>query len=295
MSVPGDHRGDWTELDRAVAVATDALQETEVGTPDALLLLATGPGSHPSRMERPVVLPLREVPGVPPAWHGVTLRAGDLGPTRVWLVEDAPAVEHGPAPDWSRAFPVWLAAAAGARLMLHTSAGTALHADPARALPAGAVVRCVDHLNLSGRSPLHGLGESRLGPLFPDQTRVHDAALAALADAAAGRVGVPLPTGVAACTAGPTLSTPAELAWHAVAGCDVSVQRLADPLIAAAHAGVGTLALVAVTDVVGEQELDVATIVARAERTAPTLDALVDDVVRALAPLARERAAEVEA
>ena len=35
MSVPGDHRGDWTELDRAVAVATDALQETEVGAPDA--------------------------------------------------------------------------------------------------------------------------------------------------------------------------------------------------------------------------------------------------------------------
>jgi len=153
----------------------------------------------------------------------------------------------------------------------------------------------VDHLNLSGRPPLRGLGESRLGPLFPDQTRVHDEALASLARDAAQRRGVQVHDGVAACTSGPALCTPAELAWHRTAGCDVSVQRLGDPLIAAAHAGIGSLALVAITDVAGEHDLDVATIVARAEQTAPVLDQLVEDVAVQLGPLARERAAEVEA
>jgi len=297
MSSTDDPRGDWNPLDRSVAEALDALRETEVGTPDVLLLLATGPGELPSRMGASVVLPLREVPGIPPAWHGVTLRAGNLGGVRAWLIEDDAALEHSAEPDWSRAFPVWLAEAAGAHLMIHTSAGTAL--DPPsgqqQRLAAGDVVRLNDHLNLSGRSPLRGLGESRRGPLFPDQTRVHDEPLAELARAAAQRHGVQLRDAVAACTSGPALCTPAELAWHSTAGCDVSVQRLGDPLIAAAHAGIGSLALVAITDVAGEPDLDVATIVARAEQTAPVLDQLVEDVAVQLGPLARDRAAEVEA
>lgn len=297
MSSTDDLRGDWNPLDRSVAEAMDALRETEVGAPDVLLFLATGPGDLPSRMDASVVLPLREVPGVPPVWHGVTLRAGNLGEVRAWLIEDDAALEHGAEPDWTRAFPVWLAEAAGARLMIHTSAGTALGepgGDPG-GFAAGDLVRLADHLNLSGRSPLRGLGESRLGPLFPDQTRVHDERLAELARDAAGRHGVELSDGVAACTSGPALCTPAELAWHRTAGCDVSVQRLCDPLIAAAHAGMGSLALVAITDVAGEHDIDVATIVARAEQTAPVLDQLVQDVAVQLGPLARERAAEVEA
>lgn len=297
MSSTDQHRGDWNPLDRAVAESMDALRETQVGAPDVLLLLATGPGDLPTRMDATVVLPLREVPGVPPAWHGVTLRGGNLGEVRAWLIEDDAALGHGPEPDWSRAFPVWLAGAAGARLMIHTSAGTALgepDGDPERFAP-GDLVRLTDHLNLSGRSPLRGLGESRLGPLFPDQTRVHDERLAELARDAAQRHKVDLRDGVAACTSGPALCTPAELAWHRTAGCDVSVQRLGDPLIAAAHAGMGSLAMVAITDVADEHNLDVATIVARAEQTAPILDRLVLDVAVGLGPLARERAAEVEA
>lgn len=297
MSSNEDLRADWNPLDRSVARAADALRDSEVGTPDALLLLATGPGDLPARMTDSVVVPLREVPGVPAAWHGVTLRAGRLGDARVWLIEDDADLEHGPDPDWNRAFPVWLAGAAGARLMIHTSAGTALGSTSpdGATLVAGDVVRLVDHLNLSGRSPLRGLGESRLGPLFPDQTRVHDERLGELAWDAAKRGGLDLTNGIAACTSGPALCTPAELAWHKTAGCDVSVQRLGDPLIAAAHAGMGCLALVAITDVAGEDDLDVAAIVARAERTAPVLDQLVDDVARQVGPIARERAAEVEA
>ncbi|MDG1491356.1 MAG: hypothetical protein P8M11_03135 [Planctomycetota bacterium] len=295
MSSTEDPRGDWNPLDRAVAEAMDGLRTTEVGAPEALLLLATGPGDLPARMDAAVVVPLREVPGVPEPWHGVTLRAGNLGETRVWLIEDDPTLENSAAPDWSRAFPVWLAGAAGAQLMIHTSAGTALQGDGSPPMAAGDVVRLVDHLNLSGRSPLRGLGESRVGPLFPDQTRVHDRRLAEVVSTAAAALSVQLRTGVAACTSGPALCTPAELAWHRTAGCDVSVQRLGDPLIAAAHAGMGSLALVAVTDVAGEHDLDVATIVARAQETAPVLDQLVETVAKGLGPLARERAAEVEA
>lgn len=158
MSSNEDLRADWNPLDRSVARAADALRDSEVGSPDALLLLATGPGDLPARMTDSVVVPLREVPGVPAAWHGVTLRAGRLGVALVWLIEDDADLEHGPEPDWNRAFPVWLAGAAGARLMIHTSAGTALGSTSpdGATLVAGDVVRLVDHLNLSGRSPPPG-------------------------------------------------------------------------------------------------------------------------------------------
>jgi purine-nucleoside phosphorylase len=174
--------------------------------------------------------------------------------------------------------------------MVHASAGTALTADGP--LGVGDVVRATDHINLSGTSPLTGLGESRLGPLFPDQTRVHDAELGRLADEAARAGDVTLGTAVVACTVGPALSTPAEHAWFAGAGADVAVQRLAGPLVAAAHAGVATVAFVAVADVAGERGVDVAELVARAARTAPTLDGLVLRTIERLAPLARERAEE---
>ena len=67
---------------------------------------------------------------------------------------------------------------AGAKALLHSSAGTDLDGGSPGARPV--LARVVDHITLSGRTPLTGLGPSRLGPLFPDQTRVHDPGLGAV-------------------------------------------------------------------------------------------------------------------
>jgi len=276
-------------LDTAVQRAQRAAHDLGLPVPDALIAPSTGALAIAESLENAKALALSDVDGVPSRWarSGSRLFAGTLGDTALWIVEDAD--ELGPAGGdlpWERAFPVWWAQAAGAVMFIHTSAGTALRpADSkAPAVAPGTFVRLTDHINLSGSSPLSGLGESRLGPLFPDQTRVHDPRLGELAATCAAERGVPLASAIAACTLGPALSTPAELRWYASAGADVAVQRLADPMLAAAHAGLSTLAICAVTDSADETPV-VTTLVERAAAAAPVLDALIVDIAARLSPL----------
>ena len=268
-------------LDDTIFPSVAALDEEGVPQPDALLFLATGLGAHlPGALTGAKRFELGELEGTPFAWREEVLHAGKLGRTNVWILEDAPGGlefgEGGDAP-WEAAWPIWLASAAGAMVLVHTSAGSAL-AVPGAPLPRTLAV-LTDHINLSGTTPLAGLGETRLGPLFPDQTRVHSAALRALAQRAARERGIDLASAVAACTVGPALSTPAELRWLATTGAGVAVQRLADPILAAAHASLATLALVGVTDR-GDETLSMEELVRRADAVAPQLE----DLVLAIAP-----------
>lgn len=268
-----------TDLDTSVDTAARALAQRGLPEPDALFLLGTGLGLLPGQLEGAKRLPLTRLAGMPDAWRERVLHAGRIGGAAVWLLEDAPGTpEHGnESPSvreerWTRAFPVWLAAACGAGVLVHTSAGLALPAlegEPPFAHGALAVAR--DHINTSGRTPLMGLGESKLGPLFPDQTRTHNPLLRARALEVAEERGIPAAEAVVACTLGPAQETPAERRWLARAGAQVAVQDLADPLIAAAHAGLVTLCLVCVTDA-GEGTGDIARMVASADRLAPGLE-----------------------
>jgi purine-nucleoside phosphorylase len=263
-------------LDAAVGAAREDLEGRRFREPRALYLLGTGGGLLPLRLKRETRTSLAEIAGVPEAWRGATLRAGEIDGVSCWILEDAPGPpERGalPAegePGWVRGFPCWLAAAAGASVLVHTSAGAALTPE----IEPGWLALLSDHVNLSGRTPLLGLSESNLGPLFPDPKRLHHAGLRRRALAICRSIDQPAREAVAACTPGPALETPAELRFFARAGADVAVQGLESPLLAAAHAGLAALAIVGVTDR-GEGKADVAGIVAAAERIAPRLDELL--------------------
>ena len=86
---------------------------------------------------------------------------------------------------------------------------------------------------------------------------------------------------------GPALATPAERRWYRTAGADVFSQELSANLHACAHAGLATLALVAVTDK-DEEPLRMAELVARAEATAPALEDLIAALTEDVAALAEE-------
>lgn len=268
-------------LDEAVDRALAALRAQGVLVPQALYLLATGGATLATRLDGLARVPLAKVDGAPRAWREATLYAGTLDGLAAWILDDAPgAAEDGGReepgePAWTRGFPVWLAAAAGASVLVHSSAGATLGARVA----AGSLALVADHVNLSGRTPLLALGSSELGPLFPDTTELHSRALRAAALRHAAAIGVPAVEAIAACVAGPCLETPAERAFWARAGCDVAVQELANPLLAAAHAGFAALAIVCVTDA-GEGASDVKGIVARAD----ALAAALDELCAALAP-----------
>jgi purine-nucleoside phosphorylase len=258
-----------TPLDTVVFQAQAGLEAQGVSAPTALLFSATGLGMLPSRLKDGRRLPLSKIEGVPACWQHAVLHWGEFNGMPIWMLEDEPADLEADAPAWAEAFPIWLAAAAGASALIHTSAGHALAVAGAPALGALALVS--DHINLSGASVLVALGESRLGPIFPDQTQVHDVHLRRAAQEVAARLGLVAQECVVACTLGPSIDTPAERRWFAKCGAGIAVQRLATPMLAAAHAGLGSLCIVVVTDA-GEGALDIARVAATSARIAPALD-----------------------
>jgi purine-nucleoside phosphorylase len=277
-------------LDEAVDRALAALAARETAEPQALILLATGGATLATRLAGLERVPFAKVDGAPAAWRETTLYTGRLGDLSVWIVDDAPGAaedggreEPGEEP-WTRGFPVLLSASAGASVLVHASAGAAL-ASGTRIAP-GSLAFVKDHVNLSGRTPLLALGSSQLGPLFPDTTELHHAGLRAAALRHARAVGVPAAEAIAACVAGPCLETPAERVFWARAGCDVAVQELQNPLLAAAHAGFAALAIVCVTDA-GEGASDVRGIVQRADELAAALDDLLFRLAPDLAAIAQ--------
>ena len=265
-------------LDATVeALAKTAGADRRCHAPRALLALGTGVDLLPERLDPAGVLPLAELAeesGVelPELWREVALFTGRLAGLDVWIFED-PSADHPVDPEqpaWSRALPLWLGAKCGARALVHVTAAAALRED----WRPGQWVAATDHINLSGQSPLTGLGPSRLGPLFPDQTRLHDRELRGALHTGASERGVEVDEGVLACTAGPSLDTPADREYQRRAGADHASQGAAWPLLAASHAGLPVVSLSAVAEA-AEERVDLRRLLERSESWAPELEELL--------------------
>lgn len=278
-------------IDDAIFAASKELRGRGAADPDALFLMGTGVGLLAAGYEVSFKLPLEGIAGVPSAWRHQTLQVAESADLVAWFLEDAagsPETGNAPTADeapWTRGFPCWLAACSGAALCVHTSGGYSI-LERHESSPGETLALLSDHINLSGTTPLLGLGESRLGPLFPDQSRVHDPELREAALGHAKRLGLPCVEAIAACTAGPSIGTPAERRYQASAGAQVAVQGLAAPAIAAAHAGLACLFVVAVIDPDGEAALEAQ--LAAADRLAPALEDLLLALRPELGPFAQE-------
>ena len=268
-------------LDVAVLTSLDALRAREVPAPNVLLLVGTGLGSLPERFSyqhgATTAVDLDGVDGLPAPWSSQVLHHGTIntehGPAVVWMLEDQAldAPQQLDEVPWHRGFACWLAAKAGATVLLHSSAGGSLGSGSHQ---PGDLALVRDHLNLTGSSPLLGLGGSKLGPLFPDVSRLHlDCLRAEFAELAAGR-GHTIAETVVAATAPASLPSPAEREWFSRAGADLWVQGVAAPYLAAAHAGLGLVSLVAVT---GSEAAaaDVHAILTATAAAAPALEELL--------------------
>ncbi len=278
-----------SNLDQAVLAAAANLAKHGVPAPDVLCWMASGVGLMPSQLEQAGKLPWTRTEGVPASWSQTVLYFGRVGQLCVWLLEPPRDMSPG-EPAWASAFPVWLAAASKASVLLIVGAGTAL-GD----LQPGTLALASDHINLSGSSPLTGLGESRLGPLFPDQSRTHDAHLRRAAQSAAARQGLDTAEVILALSAGPALETPAEQRWFQLAGAAVSTSDATAAVLAAAHAGLATLTVTAVCAKAGEST-DIAKWAALAQEFAPALEDFTIAWCREVGPMWTELlAAEHEA
>ena len=88
-------------------------------------------------------------------------------------------------------------------------------------LAAGDLVTIRDHLNLSGRNPLVGDNDDRLGTRFPNLTGAYDAEVRQAIAEAAMATGIPHKEGVYAWFLGPSYETPAEISMARLLGADL--------------------------------------------------------------------------
>lgn len=113
--------------------------------------------------------------------------------------------------------------------------------------PVGSLVAVVDHLNLTGTSPLVGPNDERIGPRFPGMAEPYATRLLDQAEQIAASERVTVQRVVYAGVAGPDLPTPAEDRFLASVGADVYGVGLIPDTLTAVHAGVQVLALAVVT------------------------------------------------
>lgn len=132
----------------------------------------------------------------------------------------------------------------GVRAVLLTNAAGGV--DPSWS--QGDLMLVLDHLNLTGMSPLLGPNLDSLGPRFPDMSSAYDEKLCDALRGVAKRAKLPLREGVYAGLLGPSYETPAEVRMVRMLGAHAVGMSTVVEVIALRHMGVPVGALSCITN-----------------------------------------------
>lgn len=221
-------------------------------------------------------LPMGELGGFPEAQvqgHGTTVRSIASGEHRILAFMGRVHLYEGHHPNVV-AHAVRTAVRAGCRAVVLTNAAGGLRAG----LRPGQPVLLADHVNLTGRTPLLGPNDDRLGPRFPDMSTAYSPRLRALAR----EVDPSLEEGVYGGFLGPTYETPAEVRMARTLGADLVGMSTVMETIAAVHAGAEVLGISLVTNLaagLSDEVLDHHDVLAVAAASADRMGGLVADIV----------------
>ena len=264
-------------FDAAEAAADAFAAATGVDRHDVALVLGSGWKPAADRLgEVAAEVPMVELGGFPAAavaGRGSTVRSIRAGDRRVLAFMGRVHLYEGHHPNVV-AHAVRTAVRAGCSVVVLTNAAGGLRPGMAPGQP----VLIADHLNLTGRTPLLGPNDDRLGPRFPDMTDAYSARLRALAR----QVEPGLEEAVYAGFLGPTYETPAEVRMAATLGAHLVGMSTVPETIAAVHAGAEVLAMSLVTNLaagLGHEHLDHHDVLAVAAESAERMGALIAHIV----------------
>ncbi|MDA2978997.1 MAG: purine-nucleoside phosphorylase [Actinomycetota bacterium] len=229
-----------------MAAATSIRARTGVETHDAAVVLGSGLGSYASTLKDSIEIPYSDIAGFPitnVVGHSGSLFSAPVGDRRVLMFAGRVHAYEGWEMD-EVVFGVRAAVACGARRVLLTNAAGGV----AEEFSAGDLVIISDHLNLTGRNPLVGANDDRLGPRFPDMTNVYSPRLRTALANTFREVGITPHEGVYAWFLGPTYETPAEVQMAKRMGADLVGMSTAPEAIAIRHMGAEVVGISLVTN-----------------------------------------------
>jgi len=213
---------------------------------DVVAVLGSGLGSYPQDIEGAIAVPYEAIPGFPlphVEGHAGTAYSARFETNHVLLLSGRAHAYEGHTME-SVVFAVRTAILAGCRTVLLTNAAGGC----GDGMSPGDLVLITDHLNLTGRNPLVGINDARMGPRFPDLSAAYDPALRSIAHEAAGVAGTTLGEGVYAWFLGPTYETPAEVRMARTLGADMVGMSTVPEAIAARHMGAKVIGISLVTN-----------------------------------------------
>ena len=231
---------------RTYQVAADYIRQQTGGyTPIVGIVLGSGLGRLADRIEQPVVIPYRDIPGFPVSTavgHKGNFIIGRLGGKTVIAMQGRFHYYEGYPMDLVT-IGIRTMAVLGVQDLFVSNAAGGANPD----FRVGDLVIIRDHISLFP-NPLIGPNLEEMGPRFPDMTCAYDLNLQALAESCAAEMGISLRKGVYFGSTGPTYETPAEVRFYRTVGADLLGMSTVPEVIVARHCGIRVFGMSVVTN-----------------------------------------------
>jgi purine-nucleoside phosphorylase len=266
-----------------MAAATVIAARTERERHHGAIVLGSGLSDYAQSLPGAVELRYETIPGFPVpqvAGHGGSLFSVPVGDKALLVFAGRVHAYEG----WDMedvVFGVRTAVATGAGRVLLTNAAGGVN----EGFAPGDLVVLSDHLNLTGRNPLTGPNDDRLGPRFPDMTEVYSPQLRARLGAIFMMRSIPRKEGVYAWFLGPTYETPAEVQMAKRLGADLVGMSTVPEAIALRHMGAQVAAISLVTNLaagISPTPLSHDEVTRTADRARSTIAGVLDDMLPVL-------------
>ena len=228
-----------------VHCAADMIRERSGIEPEVGIILGSGLGKLGERIENPVVIPYKEIPGFPiptATGHKGNFICGTLGGKKVVAMQGRFHYYEG-YPMTTVTIGVRVMKLLGIKVLFVSNAAGGTNAD----YKVGNLVIIKDHINMMP-NPLIGPNMDEFGPRFPDMTCAYDLELQELAERMGIQMGINLRKGVYFGVTGPTYETPAEVRFFHEVAADLVGMSTVPEVIVARHCGIRVFGMSVVTN-----------------------------------------------
>lgn len=234
-----------TVFEKATAAAEFVGRRTEL-RPKIAIVLGSGLGAFAEQLEGATAISFGEIPHFPQSTvpgHSGKLVIGKVAGVPLAVMQGRVHAYEGYSSE-EVTFPVRVLGRMGVKTLVLTNAAGGIN----EGLKQGQLVLIADHINLSGRNPVAGLNDERLGPRFFDMSEAYSERLRGLAHEAARAMEFRLDEGVYLSVLGPSFETPAEIRAFRTMGADLVGMSTVQETIVARHMGIEVLGISLVTN-----------------------------------------------
>lgn len=213
--------------------------------PFAGIVLGSGLGKLADKIEDPVMIPYKEIPGFPVSTavgHKGNFIAGTLGGKFVIAMQGRFHYYEG-YPMELVTLPVRVMKVLGIGYLFVSNAAGGVNFD----FRIGDLMIIRDHINLLP-NPLVGKNMDEFGPRFPDMTRPYDPALVRKAEIIGAEAGIELKKGVYLAGTGPSYETPSEYKYFRLIGADAVGMSTIPEVIVARHMSIPVFGMSVITN-----------------------------------------------